>query len=154
MRRPCLRAAVLVAGVIGACQTVDLGTPPADLNACRPSQLFFTTDVWPNVLSQSYSGKHCYDAACHDSGSGRPLTLVPVTGGGSASDGGTAVPVPLTGDWAANYISASEQMNCSTASASPLYLLPTGMRTHGGSMLFDPVSPQARTILMWPSVHP
>jgi hypothetical protein len=130
-----------------ACQTVDLGTPPADINACRPSQLFFVSDIWPNVLSQDYSGKHCYDSACHDAGTQRPLTLKPPSPGDSSA-------VPLTGVWAANYISASEQMNCSTASASSLYLLPTNTLTHGGQQLFAPVSDQARTILKWPSVHP
>jgi hypothetical protein len=139
------------AGAVAACQTVDLGTPPADLNACRPSQLFFVSDIWPNVLSKDYSGRHCYDSSCHDAGIGRPLTLVPIPG--FMPDAGT-VPVPLTGVWATNYASASEQMNCSNASASQLFLLPTNTLTHGGQQLFAPVSDEARTVLKWPSVHP
>jgi len=146
-----MRLLVLVgavaAGAIAACQTVDLGTPPADLNACRPSQLFFVSDIWPKVLGADYSGRHCYDAGCHDAGSARPLMLVPPP----ASDPGA---VPLMGTWAADYISAAEQMNCSNAAASNLLALPTGVRTHGGGMVFAPGSPQALAIQMWPSVQP
>jgi len=138
---------LLAAGAVAGCETVDLGTPPADLNACRPSQLFFVSDIWPNVLSKDYGGKHCYDSSCHDPGTGRPLTLQPPSPSDSSS-------VPLTGVWATNYISASEQMNCSTASASQLYLLPTNTLTHGGQQLFAPVSDEARAVLKWPSVHP
>ena len=89
-----LLGAAAAAGAVAACQTVDLGTPPADLNACRPSQLFFVSNIWP-ILSSDYGGKHCYDAGCHDMGTGRPLTLVPIPG--FVPDAGMTVPVPLTG---------------------------------------------------------
>ena len=139
------------AGAIAACRTVDLGTPPADLNACRPSQFFFVSDIWTNVLSKDYGGKHCYDAGCHDAGSGRPLTLIPVAGGGGGP-GDAGVPLPLTGAMAANYVSAAEQMNCSNAATSDLLLLPTNQRTHGGQQLFPPISDEAQAIRDWPSV--
>ena len=43
-----------------ACETVDLGPPPADVNACRPSQAFFIEQIWPNFLAKEYDGgKHC-----------------------------------------------------------------------------------------------
>ena len=73
-----MRAAlvVILLGGVG-CQTVALGTPPADINACRPSQDVFVSDIWPNVLNKSYGGKKCSDAICHDPASGKPLTLDP-----------------------------------------------------------------------------
>ena len=45
-----LLAGAALGGVL-SCETVDLGAPPADVNACRPSEAYFVTDVWPNVLS-------------------------------------------------------------------------------------------------------
>ena len=41
------------------CETVDLGHPPADINACRPSQQCFVDEIWPNFLA-----KDGYRAAC------------------------------------------------------------------------------------------
>lgn len=148
MRRAELALAALGAAAcaLAACQTVELGAPPADINACRPSQVFFTDEIWPNVLDKDYGGKRCSDASCHDAGSGRPLTLVPTAG--------VAAAIPLTGPWAANYLSASAQMNCSNAAASDLLLLPTNTRTHGGQMLFSLTSSEAQAIVMWPSVQP
>ena len=52
----------------------------------------------------------------------------------------------------ADYVSAANQMNCTNAAASDLLELPTGLRTHGGMMLFPPGSPEALIIQMWPSV--
>ena len=139
-----LVAAVICSGA-GPCETVDLGPPPADVNACRPSQQFFIDEIWPNVLAKDYGGKHCYDASCHDMGSGRPLTLTVVSGPGT---------IPFPADWALDYRSASEQMNCSNVSASDLLSLPTGQRTHGGGKLFDVNDPEALAIQMWPTVQP
>lgn len=128
-----------------ACETVDLGTPPADINACRPGQQFFIDEIWPNVLAKDYAGRRCTDSSCHDTASGRPLTLVtpqPIPGGGP-------VPIPLPADWAANYRSASEHMNCANVKASDLLTLPAGLRTHGGQKLFEPDGPEALLIQMW-----
>jgi hypothetical protein len=143
-----LRSAVF--GVLGmltaACQTVDLGAPPADINACRPSQSYFVTEIWTNVLNQSYGGKKCSDATCHDPSTGRPLSLI-------ANPQPVMDPmmpmIPLTGDWAMNYRSATEQMSCSDASASSLVIYPTATRPHGGNKLFDINSAEAQKIEMW-----
>jgi len=83
-----LRSAVF--GVLGmltaACQTVDLGAPPADVNACEPGQQWFIDQIWPNFLAQGYGGKHCYDVSCHAIGSPNGLILtVPVEPGASNS---------------------------------------------------------------------
>jgi hypothetical protein len=126
----------------GACETVDLGAPPRDINACRPSQQYFVDEIWPNVLSADYGGKHCYDSKCHDPASGRPLTLV-------ANPMPMPAVIPLTMDWAANYRSATENMNCSNVEASDLIALPANLRTHGGGMLFSATGPEALKIQMW-----
>jgi hypothetical protein len=124
-----------------ACETVDLGTPPADINACRPGQQFFIDQIWPNVLGKDYAGKRCYDSSCHDNG--KPLTL-------AAPAITMMVPIPLPMDWMANYISASEQMNCSNVKASPLLAIPAGIAgPHGGGKMFDPNGPEALLLQMW-----
>ena len=136
------------AALLGAaCQTVDLGAPPADVNACRPSQAFFVTDVWPNVLSKSYGGKRCFDSSCHDVASGKSLALV--ADPQPAIDATMPIPLPLSGDWAKNYVSASEQMSCSDVTASNLILFPTATRAHGGNKLFDTASPEVTTLETW-----
>lgn len=133
-------AGAALAGALVGCETVNLGAPPADINACRPGQNFFVAEIWPNVLAKDYGGKHCYDAACHDVSSGRPLTLtIPMNAGA----------VPLPADWAANYRSASEHMNCTNVKASELLALPSGLRTHGGGKLFEEDGPEATLIQMW-----
>jgi len=142
LRRLSLSAAL--AGVLAVgCSTVDLGDPPADVNACRPSQDFFANGgVWDMFLNKDYSGKHCSDAACHGAGAGRPLSLtVPMTM--------SPVPLPLPADWMANYISATEQMQCSNVHSSPLLTNPAGLVTHGGGKLIDPISPEATLLEMW-----
>jgi hypothetical protein len=131
----------------GACQTVNLGAPPADVNACRPSQSFFVTDVWPNVLSKDYAGKRCFDSSCHDVASGKSLSLIadPMP----AIDPTMPIPLPLPGDWQKNYISASEQMSCSDVTASDLIEFPTATKAHGGNKLFALGSPEATTLETW-----
>jgi hypothetical protein len=136
-------AALVVLGV--GCDTVDLGTPPDDVNACRPSQQYFIDVIWPMVLDVDYGGKRCNDSGCHDQSSGRPLTLVdPVNPG--------ALPLPM--DWAGNYMSTTEQMNCSNVGASRLILFPTGQMVHGGQTLFAPDSEQVTLIKAWISAKP
>jgi hypothetical protein len=144
-------AAALVActALAVACDTVDLGPVPADVNACRPSQAFFVSDIWPMFLTMDYGGKHCSDSNCHGAASTNSLRLInpPLTGG----DGMGGAAVPLTGDWAANYRSVAEQMNCSNVAASKLLTLPSGQRTHGGGALISPTGPEAMLIKMWVS---
>jgi hypothetical protein len=140
-------AAALAVSALAACQTVDLGAPPADINACRPSQDFFVQQIWPNVLNKDYGGKKCSDATCHDPASGKPLTLI--SNPMPALDPTMPAPIPLPEDWANNYRSTTEQMSCSDVSASNLIIYPTATRPHGGGMLFGVMSPEALLIQTW-----
>jgi hypothetical protein len=137
-----------------ACHSVDLGSPPADVNACRPSQAYFATNIAPDVLFKDYAGgKHCYDSACHGDASNNSLKLtLPAMPTAYAADGGTAPPNPLPmTDWMPDYLATAQQMNCTNETASKLYRLPTGLQTHGGGMLFPSNGPEATEILMWVS---
>jgi hypothetical protein len=130
---------LLAAALSAACETVDLGTPPADVNACQPGRQFFIDDIWPMILAKDYAGKHCYDSQCHGSASTNSLKLaVPVETG--------ALPFPT--DWESNYRATSQQMNCSNVAASKLLMIPTSAN-HGGGMLFTPTGPEAMLIQMW-----
>jgi hypothetical protein len=125
-------------GVLG-CDTVNLGDPPADVNACRPSQQFFYERIWPEFLGKDHNGKRCSDTRCHDASSPR-LLLLPVP---------TSQPgLPLPSDWAAVYKAATEQMLCTNVSASPLIARPSNP-DHGGTMLIDPNGPEAALVRMW-----
>jgi hypothetical protein len=141
-----LLASVLCCAVLtlaaGGCETVDLGSPPADINSCRPSQQWFVDEIWPNVLAlDTYpNGVHCYDSACHGITAPNALDIIFPNVGAS---------IPLTGDWEANYVSATEEMNCSNVAASRLLEYPSGLRTHGGGKLFEPTGNQAMLIKMW-----
>jgi hypothetical protein len=139
-----LSAAVLLGG---ACQTVDLGAPPADINACQPSQDYFVDQVWPNVLNKDYGGRKCSDANCHDPSNGRPLSLIPSPQ--PTLDPTMPAPQPLPSDWAANYLSTTEQMSCTDVTASDLLEYPTATRPHGGGMLFSITGPEALIIEGW-----
>jgi hypothetical protein len=124
----------------GGCDTVDVGAPLAEVNACRPKQAFFVEQIWPNFLARDYGGKHCYDGGCHDAASGRALVLTPPT---------SAAAVPLPPDWAAIYRSATEQLRCTNVDASPLLMRPDGRQTHGGEKLIEPNGPEATLVKMW-----
>jgi hypothetical protein len=142
MSRARLGLALAVAALtsLGACQTVDLGDPPADVNACEPGQQWFIDQVWPNFLGADYSGKHCYDSTCHGPGSTTAMTLTnPIEPG--------AIPFPT--DWANNYAQAAQRMNCSDALDSALLLLPEGVQVHGGGMLIMPGGPEAMLVQQW-----
>jgi hypothetical protein len=137
--------ALAVSG-LGACQTVDLGDPPADVNACRPGQQFFVDQIYPNVLDKDYGGKKCGDAACHAPGNQHALLLVaPPAGSTPMIVGGAITPTQLADD----YTSAANQMNCANVSASTLLAKPSGLQTHGGGMLFSPTGTEAQLIEMW-----
>jgi hypothetical protein len=137
-------AALAACALLASCDTVDLGAPPDDINTCRPSQQFFIDQIWPNVLSQDYGGKHCYDSGCHATSTGHAPAFTPPPATEPA-----AIPLPPT--WAANYLSATEQMNCADVSASNLILLPENLTPHGGGQLFKPASMQETLIRMWVS---
>ncbi|HEY5447541.1 MAG TPA: hypothetical protein VIQ54_02285 [Polyangia bacterium] len=140
--RTALLLTTVVASALGSggCDTVDLGNPPSDINACRPSQQFFIDEIWPNYLAKDYGGKHCYDSACHGALAPNALDLM---------DPMTAGTIPLTDVWAANYMSATEEMSCSNVSASKLLEYPAGIRVHGGGKLIEPDGPEAMLIIMW-----
>jgi hypothetical protein len=128
------------AGALGGCTSVDLGEPPADVNACRPSQDFFVNEIWPNFLDKDYGGKKCADSSCHAVSAGRPLSLLMPA---------TPATLPLTLDWAANYRSVTENMQCSNVRSSALLVNPSGQVTHGGGKLIEPNGPEATLIEMW-----
>ncbi len=139
-------AACGLAALGGGCQTVDLGDPPADVNACRPSQDFFVKEIYPNVLAKTYDGKSCGDGACHGPGNQHALLLVRLPAGTDPMFvGGVITPMAAADD----YVSAANQMNCANVSASPLLAKPSGLQTHGGGMLFSPTGPEAQLLEMW-----
>jgi hypothetical protein len=146
--RALVLACAAALGGVAACETVDLGTPPADLNACLPSQSFFVQHVWPEVLSKDYGGKTCADLSCHGTlGMGGSLFLI--GNPQPALDPTMPAPQPLPPDWASNYRATATQMSCSNVTASKLIVYPTGILSHGGGSLFSPDSAEAQTIEMW-----
>ena len=132
-------ALLAAAAVALGCETVQLGSPPADINACRPDQRFFYDRVWPEFLGRELSGKRCSDSGCHDTGSPRQLRI----------PAPTSVPgLPLPTDWAAAYQSVTEQMFCSNVASSPLIARPSRL-DHGGGKLIEPDGPEAMLVRMW-----
>jgi len=145
MRRALLVAAVPLLMAV-ACDKVSLGEPPSDINACRPSQQFFGTEINFNVLQKDYGGVHCYDSTCHGPLAPNALDLVLI----DPLDPYLNPPaIPLTGPWANNYRTATEQMNCANVAASKLLEYPAGLKVHGGGKLFEPDGPEATLIKMW-----
>jgi hypothetical protein len=145
-RRGALLAAFAAAGLLGAagCQTVDLGAPPADVNACEPGIQYFTSNVWPMFLGMAYNGKHCFDSGCHDLGSRTPLTLTDIS---TELPLPSPPPNPLPPDIMADYTQAAQQMNCSDVADSKLLIFPENIQVHGGGQLIDPNSQQATDTL-------
>jgi hypothetical protein len=121
------------------CDTVALGPPPADVNACRPNQQFFYERVWPEFLGKTFEGKSCGDTGCHDASSARVL-VVPAP----RSQPG----LPLPPDWAAVYKSVTAQMSCTNVAASALLLRPASA-DHRGGKLIDPSGPEAAVVRAW-----
>ena len=139
-----------VVGGAGGCSTVELGDPPADVNACRPSQMFFVASVWPDFLAKTYAGdKTCGQSACHDAPSGRLLRVVAPTSGPPA-----AYPLAAGSDWEVVYRSAAQQMICTNSRGSELYTRPAGLRTHGGGKLIEPDGPESILLDMWVAASP
>lgn len=137
MRRWWLALTLLAA--LAGCDTVDLGTPPADVNICMPGQMWFVNQVWPNFLAQDYNGKHCYDSDCHGGGA-TGMTLI------NPAEPAT---FPLPADWANNYAQAANEMNCSDVLDSRLLLLPEGVQVHGGNQLIMKGGPEESIIEQW-----
>jgi hypothetical protein len=123
MRRRLVMLALVAA--LAGCDTVDLGTPPADVNVCMPGQMWFVDQIWPNFLGQEYNGKHCYDSDCHGGAASGMKLVNPIEPG----------TFPLPADWAANYRQAANEMNCSDVLDSKLLLLPENVQVHGGGQL-------------------
>ena len=86
---------------------------------------------------------HCYDSGLpRRAGAERAATLIdPPTTRRHASR--------CTGDWANNYMTVTEEMNCSNVAASKLLEFPAGIRVHGGGKLIEPDGPEATLIKMW-----
>ncbi|MES1171678.1 MAG: hypothetical protein ABUL77_00450 [Bacteroidota bacterium] len=143
----------LAAGLLGAgagCSTVELKEPPANVNACRPSQIFFVERVWPEFLSQSYGGKKCSDSGCHRAGGGRFLSLPNVD-----PPPMPAFPLEAGSAWEMAYVSAAQQMTCTNVQGSDLYTLPAGLRTpHGGGKLLDDPAAVEALLTMWVAASP
>ncbi len=140
MRRSVLAWLALIALLAGGCDTVSLGDPPADVNACLPGQMWFVDQIWPNFLAQDYGGKHCYDSACHGAGSKTPMTLVnPIE----------PASFPLPADWANNYLQAAHEMNCADVLDSALLLLPENVQVHGGGQLIMKGGPEEMLVQQW-----
>jgi hypothetical protein len=146
LRRAALLSA-LATVLLGAagCQTVDLGTPPADVNACEPGQQYFVSTVWPMYLAMDYGGKHCFDSGCHNPGNLPILTLTDISAEVAALP--TPLPNPLPPDILADYTQAAQMMSCSDVPDSKLLIFPENIQTHGGGQLIDPNSQQAKDIL-------
>ena len=139
--------AALVLGGGGACSTVHLEDPPADVNMCHPSQMFFVDRVWPEFLGKDYGGKTCGDANCHNANSGLRLHVVMPTSTPS-------FPFMAQSDWDVSYRSVTEQLTCSNARGSELFTRPAGLRTHGGGKLIEPDGPEGLLLEAWVAASP
>lgn len=140
-------AAVILVAVSGlACGTVDVGDPPADVNACRPSQRFFVERVWPELLEKKFGAKSCVDGGCHGAGSPRLLLLARPT---SEAGDFTKPDWQMPPAWEMVYRATTEQLSCTNPTASALLTRPDGRQTHGGEKLFEPDGPEATLIKMW-----
>jgi hypothetical protein len=147
--RVSLALAAAALGAVLGCQTVDLGAPPADVNACEPGQQWFVSQVWPNFLGKDYSGQHCYDSACHGPGGKAPMTLTDIGAEVQSLLATPPLPSPLPMDVLADYTQAAQRMNCSDPSDSFLLILPEGGQVHGGGTLIMPNGPEAMLVEQW-----
>ena len=137
----------LSAGAAGAgCSTVELGDPPADVNACRPSQQFFYERVCPEYLAASYGGKTCMDASCHGSMSNSALKI---TLASCSEDAPPSIPFVGGSNWLSSYLSASRVMNCTDVTGAALYTNPSGQAMHPGGKLFEPGGPEFDLLQAW-----
>jgi hypothetical protein len=150
-----LRRAQLIVGWIGlcaltaaaGCSTIENGDPPADVNACRPSQQFFYERICPEYLAASYGGKTCMDASCHGSmtNSALKITLASCT-----EDAPPAVPFVGGSNWLSSYLSTARVMSCTDVNGAALYTNPSGLvNGHPGGKLFEPGGPEFDLLQAW-----
>jgi hypothetical protein len=131
----------------GGCSTVDNGDPPADVNACRPSQQYFYEQVCPNYLARDYGGKTCKDASCHGASASNLLKITVTT---CTPDAPPAVPFVAGSDWLASYLSAAQVMSCTDVNGASLYTNPSGLKPgHGGGKLFEPGGEEFDLLQRW-----
>jgi len=146
-QRARLRVGMMTAAVLAlgapSCSAVELGEPPADVNACRPGQAFFIEQMWPNFLGRTYGGKTCGDASCHAS-SNRVLHILTPT-----STPSPTLPLAAGSDWEVLYRSVADQVNCSDIAGSELYTKPCNLHAHGGGKLFEPNGPELVLLTEW-----
>lgn len=146
--RPTARVWLLLGAIaMAACTTVHLDGPPAEVNACRPSQMFFVERIWPEFLAQSYNGQSCGGATCHDPVSGRALRVLMPTSP-------PTFPFPAQSDWETSYLSVTQQLNCSSVLGSELYTRPAGLRSQAHPRLIDPDGPEAVLLEQWVAASP
>lgn len=147
-------AVALAAGGLGAwggiaasgCGTIDNGDPPADVNACRPSQQFFYERICPEYLAMSYGGKTCMDSGCHDT---KTTSFFKITLTSCTQDAPPTVPFVGGSPWLDSYISATKAMNCTDVDGAALYTRPSGQAAHGGGKLFEPGGPEFSLLQEW-----
>lgn len=130
----------------GGCGTIDNGEPPADVNACRPSQQFFYERICPEYLAASYAGKTCMDASCHGSMSSSALKI---TLGSCAEDAPPAIPFVGGSNWLSSYQSTARVMSCTDVNGAALYTNPSGQAMHPGGKLFEPGGPEFELLQEW-----
>jgi len=136
----------LGAAAAGGCSTIDNGDPPADVNACRPSQEFFYERICPEYLAASFGGKTCMDASCHGSMSSSALKI---TLASCTEDAPPAVPFVSGSNWLSSYLSTARVMSCTDVSGAALYTNPSGQAMHPGGKLFEPGGPELDLLQAW-----
>ena len=145
-------ALALASGAASGCSTVDLGDPPADVNACRPSQQYFYDRICTEYLSMDYGGKTCKDSSCHgpsSTGSALKITITTCTPAIPP-----AIPFVAGSDWFASYLSTTQVMNCTDVTGAALYTKPSGQEMHNGGKLFEPGGPEFTLLQGWVNPTP
>ena len=122
MRARALLAIALRRGVVArrAARPSISGKPPSDINACRPSQQYFVDRDLAELPGQGRLPGRRALLRCRlprRAGAER-------AGPDRADDPAGRLPIPLTGDWAANYMTVTEEMSCSNVASSKLLELP------------------------------
>jgi hypothetical protein len=135
-----LVALLAAGGALGACSTVNLGTPPADVNTCHPSEQIFVERVFEEFLAVDFGGRSCGMGGCHQAGTAR-IPLVP-----PMDPKPTLFPLLPGSQWETAYVAATRYMNCESPTASELYVKPSAAAGHGGGMLFSPTDANGQAI--------
>ncbi len=107
--------------------------PSGPLHSQDAASSQFDTQIMPIL------GKHgCNLGACHGAAAGRGNFKLSLFGGDASAD-----------HWSIAQAFGMRRVNPMDASESLLLLKPTGQLVHGGDQLFEPDSPDARTIENW-----